>query len=129
VNIDSYTMNGEDGLRAHRLTIDQWFTKYPNSDVAVILSAHSTHHGEIVHQFAKSNLRYAKSPLEVSALHNNHIPISLTYTQVVKSVLGTTAYGSLIGTKGTKFLLALTCGQAFSQSNAFDQWKAIATAG
>ena len=48
--------------------------------------------------------------------------------KVIQSVLGT-AYRSLMETKGTKLVLALTCGQTFSRSEAFEDWKEIAASG
>jgi hypothetical protein len=71
-------MQGEDGIRSKRLMIEQWMLKYPNSDVAMILSAHSTYDGQLVHQFAQSDFRYPIAPKRVSSLSKND-KLSLTF--------------------------------------------------
>ena len=50
-----------DPRRSGRLEIEEWVTQYPDTNVAVIISAHASDNGLLAHAYASDTLKNTRS--------------------------------------------------------------------
>lgn len=125
----------DDPRRIGRLGIENWVKRHPNTNVTVVISAHSSAEGLLAHAYpaAKSsktpqNAGESCTPWDVTPSKVSTVEIYaglfLTLQKILIAALGRTL-ATVMGTTGVKTVIALTCGQTFKVVESLHLWQEL----